>query len=52
VLVAFMAQNGTPTEVISDTDNWAASNPKAHYNQQRLRSLVALILMSPEFTTR
>jgi uncharacterized protein (DUF1800 family) len=52
VLVAFMAQNGTATEVIADTDTWAAGNPKAHYNHQRLRSLVALILMSPEFTTR
>jgi uncharacterized protein (DUF1800 family) len=52
VLVSFMAQNGTATEAITDTDNWAASNPKTHYNQQRLRSLVALILMSPEFITR
>ncbi len=51
-LVAFMAQNGTATEVIADTDAWAASNPKAHYNQQRLRSMVALILMSPEFMSR
>jgi uncharacterized protein (DUF1800 family) len=51
-LVAFMAQNGTATEVITDTDTWAASNPKAHYNQQRLRSMVALILMSPEFMSR
>ncbi len=51
-LVAFMAQNGAATEVIADTDSWAASNPKAHYNQQRLRSMVALILMSPEFMSR
>ncbi len=51
-LVAFMAQNGAATEVISDTDDWAASNTKAHYNQQRLRSMVALILMSPEFMSR
>lgn len=51
-LVAFMAQNGAATEVIADTDTWAASNPKAHYNQQRLRSLVSLILMSPEFMSR
>ncbi len=48
-LVAFMAQNGAATDVIADTDSWTASNPKAHYNQQRLRSMVALILMSPEF---
>jgi uncharacterized protein (DUF1800 family) len=49
VLVSFMAQNGAATDVIADTDTWAASNPKAHYNQQRLRTLVSLILMSPEF---
>jgi uncharacterized protein (DUF1800 family) len=52
VLVSFMAQNGTATEVIADTDTWSASNPKTHYNQQRLRSMVALILMSPEFMSR
>jgi uncharacterized protein (DUF1800 family) len=52
ILVSFMAQNGAATEVIADTDTWAASNPKAHYNQQRLRSMVALILLSPEFITR
>ena len=52
ILVSFMAQNGTATEVIADTDTWAASNPKTHYNQQRLRSMVALILMSPEFMSR
>lgn len=53
VLAGFMAQNGNPaTDVITDTDAWAASDPKKHYNQQRLRSLVALILLSPEFTTR
>ena len=52
MLVAFMAQNGAATEVITDTDAWAATNTKAHYNQQRLRSMVALILMSPEFMSR
>ena len=52
-LVGFMAQNGDPaTYVITDTDTWAASDPKRHYNQQRLRSMVALIVMSPEFTSR
>lgn len=52
-LVAFMAQNGDPaTYVITDTDTWAASDPKRHYNQQRLRSLVSLILMTPEFMSR
>jgi uncharacterized protein (DUF1800 family) len=52
ILVSFMAQNGTAAEVIADTDTWSASNPKTHYNQQRLRSMVALILMSPEFMSR
>lgn len=52
-LIAFMAQNGDPASyVITDTDTWAASDPKRHYNQQRLRSLVSLILMSPEFMSR
>ena len=51
-LVTFMAQNGAATEVIADTDDWAANNTKAHYNQQRLRSMVALSLMSPEFMSR
>jgi uncharacterized protein (DUF1800 family) len=53
VLTGFMAQNGDPASyVIADTDSWAASDPKRHYNQQRLRSLVSLILLSPEFMNR
>ncbi|RNF85215.1 DUF1800 domain-containing protein [Lysobacter psychrotolerans] len=52
-LVAFMAQNGDPaTYVIADTDGWSGSDLKQHYNQQRLRSMVSLILMSPEFASR
>ena len=52
-LVKFMAQNGDPaTYVITDTDSWAASDLKRHYNQQRLRSMVSLILLSPEFLSR
>jgi uncharacterized protein (DUF1800 family) len=52
-LVNFMAQNGDPaTYVITDTDAWAASDLKRHYNQQRLRSMVSLILLSPEFLSR
>ncbi|KAF1710603.1 hypothetical protein CSC70_08055 [Pseudoxanthomonas kalamensis DSM 18571] len=52
-LAAFMAQNGDPASyVITDTDSWAASDLKRHYNQQRLRSMVSLILLSPEFFTR
>jgi uncharacterized protein (DUF1800 family) len=52
-LVGFMAQNGDPaTYVITDTDSSASSDLKRHYNQQRLRSLVSLILLSPEFISR
>ncbi len=52
-LVGFMAQNGHPTGyVIADTDNWSANDLKQHYNQQRLRSMVSLVLMSPEFLSR
>ncbi len=53
VLAGFLAQNGDPASyVITDTDTWAASDPKKHYNQQRIRSMVALILLSPEFMSR
>lgn len=52
-LVSFMAQNGDPASyVIADTDTWAAADLKQHYNQQRLRSMVSLILLSPEFSSR
>ncbi len=53
VLVSFLAQNGDPaTYVITDTDASATTDLKRHYNQQRIRSMVAMILMSPEFMTR
>ena len=53
VLARFLAQNGDPaTYVIADTDTWSASDLKKHYNHQRLRSMVSLILMSPEFLSR
>ncbi|MEN1928293.1 DUF1800 domain-containing protein [Luteimonas sp. MJ246] len=52
-LLDFMARNGNPeTYVITDTDTWAMSDLKRHYNQQRLRSMVSLLLMSPEFLGR
>jgi uncharacterized protein (DUF1800 family) len=52
-LARFMAQNGDPASyVITDTDTWAASDLKRHYNHQRLRSMVSLILLSPEFMSR
>ena len=48
-----MAQNGDPlTYVIPDTNAASAADLKNHYNQQRIKSMVALILMSPEFTSR
>ncbi|MEJ1098594.1 MULTISPECIES: DUF1800 domain-containing protein [unclassified Pseudoxanthomonas] len=53
VLVNFMAQNGDPNSyVILDNDVWQQSDLKRHYNHQRLRSVVSLILMSPEFLSR
>ena len=53
VLARFMAQNGNAaTDVIADNDSWSANDLKKHYNQQRLRSMVSLILLSPEFQTR
>ncbi|MHC9085477.1 DUF1800 domain-containing protein [Luteimonas sp. RIT-PG2_3] len=52
-LLGFMAQNGdAATYVIADNDIWAANDLKRHYNQSRLRSMVSLILMSPEFLAR
>ncbi|WP_187265845.1 DUF1800 domain-containing protein [Alkalisalibacterium limincola] len=52
-LLQFMAQNGDPrTYVITDTDSWAAGDLKRHYNHQRLRTLVSLLLASPEFFER
>ncbi len=53
VLVDFLAQNGDPaTYVITDTDSSSSSDLKRHYNQQRLRSVVSMILISPEFMSR
>ena len=52
-LINFMAQNGDPTTyVIADDDIWSVNDLKRHYNQQRLRSMVSLILMTPEFLSR
>lgn len=52
-LLGFMAQNGNPDNyVIADNDSWSVNDLKRHYNHQRLRSMVSLILMSPEFLRR
>ena len=53
VLRQFMAQNGDPASyVITDTNVWASGDLKRHHNHERLRSMVSLILMSPEFLSR
>ena len=52
-LIDFMAQNGNPaSDVIADDDIWSANDLKHHYNQQRLRSMVSLVLMTPEYLSR
>ena len=52
-LRSFLAQNGDPASyVITDTNAWAQSDLKRHYNHERIRSMVSLILMSPEFLSR
>lgn len=52
-LLLFMAQNGDPDSyVVLDTDAWSANDLKRHYNHQRLRTLVSLLLASPEFFHR
>src|SRR3546814_10793510 len=48
VLVDFMRQNGAAGDVIAGTDSSAGNHLKRHYNQQPLRSMVSLVLMSPD----
>ncbi len=53
VLVDFMAQNGsTESFVIANTNEWKAGDLKAHYNHDRLRNMVSMVLMSPELFQR
>lgn len=53
VLARFMAQNGDPaTYVIEDREEWSGNDLKKHYNQSRLKSMISLILLSPEFLSR
>jgi uncharacterized protein (DUF1800 family) len=53
ILVEFMAQNGNADSfVIADTNEWKGSDLKAHYNHDRLRNMVSMILMSPELFQR
>jgi uncharacterized protein (DUF1800 family) len=56
-LVAFMAQNAAPDQALDITaglpdGNWSAGNLSAHYTPTRLRAMVSLILMLPEFHHR
>jgi uncharacterized protein (DUF1800 family) len=52
-LIAFLAQNGNPeTDLITDTENWVGNNLRAHRNQSRIRSMVALVMLGPDFLTR
>lgn len=53
ILLDFMAQNGNVDSfVIADTNEWKGSDLKAHYNHDRLRNMVSMILMSPELFQR
>ncbi|MBS7457069.1 DUF1800 domain-containing protein [Coralloluteibacterium stylophorae] len=51
-LIQFMAQNGSSSYVIEDTDAWSGNDLKRHYNHQRLKSMVSLIMMSVDFIRR
>jgi uncharacterized protein (DUF1800 family) len=51
--VDLLRQNAQPTDALDlTTDAWHTSDLKTHYTKSRLRSMVALILCSPEFLTR
>ncbi len=51
--VDFLRQNAQATDALDlTTDTWTSSNLSTHYTKSRLRSMVALILCSPEFLTR
>jgi uncharacterized protein (DUF1800 family) len=51
--VDFLRQNALSTAALDlTTDTWVTSNYSQHYTRSRLRSMVTLILSSPEFLTR
>ena len=52
MLRAFMGQGAGASYVIADSNAWSGNDLRAHYNHDRLRSMVSLLLMSPEFATR
>lgn len=51
-LRSFMGQGAASSYVIADSNAWSGGDLRAHYNHDRLRSMVSLLLMSPEFATR
>ncbi len=51
--VDFMRQNALATDALDlTTDTWDSGHLSKHYTKSRLRSMVALILSSPDFLTR
>lgn len=53
VLVDFMRQNAAAGDELDlGTDTWNLNNLRLHYTQSRLRTLVAMLLCSPEFFRR
>ncbi len=49
----FMRQNALATDALDlTTDAWDSGHLSKHYTKSRLRSMVALILSSPDFLTR
>lgn len=51
-LIAFMAQNGDPnTYQIEDTNVASGADLKKHFNQFRIRNMVSLVMMTPEFAS-
>ena len=53
VVTSFLQQNATTSEVIDITkDEWHTSDLKTHYSQQRLRTAVGMLLMSPDYFRR
>ena len=53
VLVDFMRQNAAAGDELDlGTESWNLNNLRLHYTQSRLRTLVAMLLCSPEFFRR
>lgn len=52
-LIKFMAQNGDPNAyVIADNNVPSPTDLKKHFNQGRIRGMVSLVMMTPEFASR